>query len=465
MLTVFLPVTLNSVAFETLILPWQKKNASGEIEFKKLTRDQIKELDKKDEEQKTDMVDQYLDAYDSYREEQIKALEEGKVSIKEVQEISNQLLSLKNDQMSTIKKAMKAMGDELAALKEKGIDSNTDTFEASLKNAWDEKVSQIKGALNGEVPTVKMIIDTKATQTYGDITEGSDLWDVRPGIIDKPVRQPRIKSLFPNTPVTGEGLKFVEQDTVVRDAQNVAKCAAPTSNTKETLIVRSIETKMIKDVIKFCRTFVSDYPFMESRIRRLLTESVELKEDQDLLTADGLGENPFSIDFYASEFNAANPACNIAGEVSQATMIDLILGMRVQISVLGELNAFMPNVVLVNMCDWFTKVESRKDTQGNYIDSRVTMVNGMPNVGGMMVIPLANVPQGTLYVMDTNKGEILDRRRLELEIAFQNADEWEKEIASLKGYTRVNLWVPNEWKNAFMKCSDIDTAISAINKP
>ncbi len=54
---------------------------------------------------------------------------------------------------------------------------------------------------------------------------------------------------------------------------------------------------------------------------------------------------------------------------------------------------------------------------------------------------------------------------LELELAFQNKDNWEKEIADLKGFIRINFWVPNNWANAFMKCSDVATAIAAIDKP
>ena len=146
-------------------------------------------------------------------------------------------------------------------------------------------------------------------------------------------------------------------------------------------------------------------------------------------------------------------------------MVDLILGMRTQIAKLGELNEFMPNIVLVDLCDWFIEVESRKDLNNNYIDSRVTIVNGVPFIAGMMVIPLQNVGANKLFVFDSSKAEVLDRMTVEIEVAFQNKDNWEKEIADMKGILRENLWSPNNWHNAFMKCSDIAAALIAITKP
>ena len=219
--------------------------------------------------------------------------------------------------------------------------------------------------------------------------------------------------------------------------------------------------------MKFCRTFVSDYPFMESRIRKLITESVALRIDQQILLGNPIAntEDTFSINSVSSEFSAANTACPIDASIEKATMVDLILGMRTQITELGGQNYFIADVVMVNLCDWFTQVESRKDTQGNYIDTRVTYINGMPYIGGMMVVTSPLMPTNTIYVFDATKGEIVDRKQIEVSIATENSDEWEREIASIKALVRLNFLVPNNLKNAFMKCSDVAAAIGAINKP
>jgi len=205
---------------------------------------------------------------------------------------------------------------------------------------------------------------------------------------------------------------------------------------------------------------------MESRIRKLITESVALRIDQQLLLGNPVlnTEDTFSINSTASEFSAANPICPVDGKIEKATMVDLILAMRTQITALGQENFFIADVVLVNLCDWFTQVESRKDANGNYIDARISFTNGMPFIGGMMVVTSPLVAENTAYVFDSTQGEVLDRKTIEVEIATQNSTDWEKEIASIKALVRLNFLVPNNLKNAFMKTSDIDAAIGAINK-
>jgi len=444
------------------VLPIWFKMVDGVKTFLELSEDEVKGLTAEER-------SLYYKAAHDHVFDTVKSLQETIVGMenKDPEKLEKALDQLKNYEtmFETLKATQLNQGEIIAEMKKNGSNAEQKvTFEGLLKSAWDEKAEDLSQALSGEKGMVSMNIN-KAEQTYGDINSGLDFAQMRPGVIDIPVRRPRVRSLFRTTPVNTEFVKYVEQDTVIRDAQNVAKCAAVTSTTKETLIVRNIETKVIKDQISFCRLFVDDYPFMRERINRLLTQSIELREDDQLLLGDNTGNNTNSIDNVASEFSAANPACDISASVDAATYVDLILGMRTQIVKLGQQDAYMPDTVLVELCDWFKLVESRKDADGNYIDSRVSNVNGQPFIGGMQVIPLHNVAANTCYVFDSTKGEVLDRMMLELELAFQNKDNWEKEIADLKGFIRINFWVPNNWANAFMKCSDVATAIAAIDKP
>ena len=365
----------------------------------------------------------------------------------------------------TLKQTQINQGEIITNLKNNKGNDTPLSFEGLVKNAWDEATENnaIKTALENKTG-IQMKVN-KATQTYGDINAGLDFAQMRAGVIDKPVRAPRIRSLFPTTPVSTEFYKYVEQNTVIRDAQNVAKCAAVVSTTKETVVVNSIETKVVKDMIDFCRLFVADYPFMQTRINRLINESLSLRVDSQLLLGDGTGENLFSIDSTASEFSAVNVACDVSASIQAANMVDLILAMQTQIIELGQQEAYDPNVVIVNKCDWFKNVESLKDLNNNYLDSRVTMIGGTPYIGGMMVIWTPIVPQNTVYVFDSMKGEIIDRMMVEIDVAFENKDNWEKEIATLKGLERLNFLVPNNWKNAFMKSTDVAVAIASIDKP
>lgn len=425
--------------------------------FNKLSEDELKEL-------KPEELSLYHKAVQedlvSTVEKLQTELNEAKSDDVKIEKLTNRIEAQK-EMFDNLQKAMINQGDIISTLKDNGP-VEIASFETSLKSAWDEGADKLKEAIDDR-KTFAMTV--KAEQTYGDINAGLDFAQFRPGVVDIPVRRPKIRDIFSTIPVSTEYLKYTEQNTVVRDAQNVAKCAAVVSTTKETLIVRSIETKVIKDMIDFCRLFVSDYPFMQSRINRLLTTSLALRIDSQLLLGDGLGENTFSIDSVASVFSAINPVCPVNASIQAANMVDLILAMETQIIELGQQEDFQPNVVLVNKCDWFKNVESLKDLNNNYLDARVTNVNGIPFINGMMVIWTPIVAADSLYVFDSTKGEVVDRQQVVLEVAFENRDNWEKEIATLKGYERLNFLVPNNWANAFMKTTTVAASIAAINKP
>jgi len=442
-------------------LPIWFKMVDGVKTFMELSEDEVKGLT-------TEERSLY---YKEALESTMKGMSELKDQMKDLdndtEKAANLVQQLKNYEtmFETLKNTQINQGEIITALKTAGIESKDESFSGLMKSAWDSATNDGKLDKALEEKTGVSLKVTKAEQTYGDINAGSDFAQMREGVIDRPVRAPKIRSLFPTTPVSTEFYKYVEQNTVVRDAQNVAKCAAVTSTTKETLVVNSIETKVVKDMIDFCRLFVADYPFMRSRIDRLINQSLALRIDAQLLLGDGLGENLFSIDSTASEFSAVNPVCPVNASIQAANMVDLILAMQTQVIELGEQESYDPNVVLVNKCDWFKNVESLKDLNNNYLDSRVNMINGTPFIGGMMVMWTPIVVANTVYVFDSMKGEIIDRQMVEIDVAFENRDNWEKEIATLKGLERLNFLVPNNWKNAFMKSTDVATAIAAINKP
>ena len=113
-------------------------------------------------------------------------------------------------------------------------------------------------------------------------------------------------NLFSRISFNGEFYKYAEQETVVRDASNVAVCASVTSNTTETIKTQNITTKKVKDTLKFCSDYANDYPFVEGRLRTLINDSVLFRLDQQILLGTGAGNELNSIDSYASEFSAAN---------------------------------------------------------------------------------------------------------------------------------------------------------------
>lgn len=379
---------------------------------------------------------------------------------------------------------IKANGLEVKSLKEKNVE-----LEGQIKSTKDELV-KVSGDLAKlkEVPTQKKqksvldvisekkegleaiskknrdsVVDfsVKATSTYGDINDGLDFAPMRPGITDLVKKQTRFIDLFKKTPFNGEFYKYAEQETVVRNAQNVAVCSPVTSNTKETIITKNIITKKIKDVLKFCSDYANDYGFVEGRLRTLINDSVLFKADTDVLLGDGTGDNMSGIDSYASEFDAANTAAPIGATINNANYIDLILAMQAQIYTLGQENGYAPDTVILNYMDWFSLVLSSKDADANYLDYRNVNM-GTAVINGMTVITSPDVAANTCYVLDKTKGEMIINQSYEVSMAYENSTDWESDLVAMKGSIRANLLVETPNLNAFMKCSDVATAIAAI---
>ena len=378
---------------------------------------------------------------------------------------------------------IKANGLEVKSLKEKNVE-----LEGQIKSTKDELV-KVSGDLAKlkEVPTQKKqksvldvisekkegleaiskknrdsVVDfsVKATSTYGDIDAGLDFAPMRPGITDLVKKQTRFIDLFKKTPFNGEFYKYAEQETVVRNAQNVAVCSPVTSNTKETIITKNIITKKIKDVLKFCSDYANDYGFVEGRLRTLINDSVLFKADTDVLLGDGTGDNMSGIDSYASEFDATNTDAPVPS-ISSANYIDLILAMQAQIYTLGQENGYAPDTVILNYMDWFSLVLSSKDADANYLDYRNVNM-GTAVINGMTVITSPDVAANTCYVLDKTKGEMIINQSYEVSMAYENSTDWESDLVAMKGSIRANLLVETPNLNAFMKCSDVATAIAAI---
>ena len=377
---------------------------------------------------------------------------------------TKEALETANNEIKSTKDELVKVSSELAKMKE--VKSTPKAKKGLLGAVLESKRTELEELFKKGSGSMSIVLDSKATQTYGDIDSGEDFAQFRAGIIDKPKRQPVFRSLFRSTPLSTQFLRYTEQDSVARDAQNVANCTAVTSSTKETLKTSVIEPVKIKDIITGCSDFINDFPFMEARMRMLLSDSVALKVDQQILLGTGTAPQSNSIDSVSSEFNAANPACDLSTSIKSANYIDLIRGMATQVYELGQMNAYMPDTVIVNNCDWFKEVESDKDANNNYLDNRVVMQGGTTYVvtmaGLLRVVTSPLVPQNQCYVFDSTKGEIIDRQQFSIDIAFENGQEWEADLFSMKGAERLNFLVPAEWANAFMKCSDVATAIAAI---
>lgn len=345
--------------------------------------------------------------------------------------------------------------DENVGYVVKILNDNEDKYKKSLEQ---------KKGIKFEIP-VKSIV-TQAASDIATHTIGQRV----DGIGQQPVRQPFMKSIFRIVPCSLEYIKYIDQETVVRDAKNVASAAASSHTTKLTWKERSIQTTNVRDLIDIPLDMMNDYDFVEGEMRNLIESSVQLKIDNGLLKDDGVYPNLHSVNELASEFSAANTLGGTieawTAKVQTPNIFDLIIAMSSQIVALGQDGSFMPDTVLFNTIDRYKSILIKDKNDQYILPPFVTRVNGKEfSIEGMRVMSNPNVTANSLYVLDSTKGTIYQRKTAIMEISYENSNNFEVEVATLKGYERLNLLIRNVNANAFMKCSDIDTALTAIRKP
>lgn len=399
----------------------------------------------------------------------LKSIAEDKADKSELETITTQLKALNSfseEEKKSITdgiEAIKKQAAEIQKLKDAGLQFGGNSANPIVK-ALKEDEAKFKSFLTGAIKSYKL--EVKAVQAPTDIQDHTIGMRV-PGIGQIPVRKPFIEDIFPSVNCTLEFIKYVDQDTVIRDASNVAVAQEAASNSKITWIERNIQVTGVRDLIDVPIDMMSDYDFVEGEVNNLITSSVQLKADNGLLLGTGVNPDLHSIDEVSSEFNAANVTGGMepwTATIQAPTIFDLVIAMASQIIALGQDGSFMPDTVLWNTIDKY-KAMLIKDKNNNYIlpPFVVRVNNSEYQIDGMRVRSNPLVPANSMYMLDSTKGTIYNRRGLTLEMSYENNNNFEHEVVTIKAYRRVNLLVRNVNKNAFMKCSNVTNALTAIS--
>lgn len=445
-----------------------KKEFQEFLAKKNITPDQYKE---KTAAEMSELYTEFIEE----KQETINQMVENKASKEDVDKAIDQLKEAMREDLRLTREAVKEIGLTVKAITEdrkpmsqgeknslrKMIEDNSEVLQRIKSNKSNGSAS-----INAEAAKFNMEIDTtKGLQGASDIG-GRDYFyqTIEAGIERQPVRRTRILDLFRRKPVSTEYLHYWEENVVTRDAKFVVACATSTHTTKKTWIKRTVELAKIRDIVDVCLDMLEDYSFVESEIRELVEESIRLKAESELLL--GAAANPtdmLSIDSIASEFNAANPLAPFDESFQAPTIGDLTAAVKAQIYMFGQENKWEADTVLMNYSDMIKYLHA-KDSHNNYlfpnfVFGATDMVNGMRIVTSPLVEP------NTLFVFDSTKGSILDRKRVTVTASYENKDNIEHELVTFVGVERLQFHVRLINRDAFMKVSDIAAALTAIAIP
>jgi len=415
---------------------------------------------------------------------------------KEEQEAQDLLLkTMKDEQLKLIKDETKgfAKSDEITKLKEDltlaikeatNVDALTKLSEDnSLAIKAMQEVSKkplskgLKAHIEANSEVLKKIkakesnggvsMTIKATEVATDIGDRDVYATILSGTGKLPVRRTSILDLFKKKKVTTEYIKYREESVVTRDAKFVVACATSTHLTKKSWVMKTVELAKVRDMMDACIDMLDDYAWVESELKELINESIKLKIDYELLLGTGVASTDLlSIETISSVFNPANALADFSAATGtpfqDANLEQLVDAMGAQISIFGEENAWMADTVVMNFKD-FVNYRNLKDSNGNKLIH--TLSDAVATIAGMRVVTSPIVAADTLYVFDANQGEILDRQTVTVKTSYENNDNIEHETVTFVAVERLQFHVPVIQRDAFMKCTGIAAAITAITAP
>lgn len=276
--------------------------------------------------------------------------------------------------------------------------------------------------------TVNAAITSLTTDTAGaagDLVEKTRL----PGVVALPQRRMTVRDLIAPGQMDGSTLEYVKETGFTNNAGMVSETVKkPESTLKFDLVTTS--ARVIAHYMKASRQILSDASQLASIIDNRLRYGLAYKEEQQLLTGDGTGQNLLGIIPQATAFSAPfDPA-------GTETVIDSLRLALLQ----SELAEFASTGIVLNPTDW-ARIELLKDTTGRYI---------IGNPQGTMAPTLWNRPVVATQAISVDKflcgafqqgAQVFDRWQARVEVATENEDDFVKNMVTILAEERLALAV------------------------
>ena len=276
--------------------------------------------------------------------------------------------------------------------------------------------------------TVNAAITSLTTDTAGaagDLVEKTRL----PGVVALPQRRMTVRDLIAPGQMDGSTLEYVKETGFTNNAGMVSETVKkPESTLKFDLVTTS--ARVIAHYMKASRQILSDASQLASIIDNRLRYGLAYKEEQQLLTGDGTGQNLLGIIPQATAFSAPfDPA-------GTETVIDSLRLALLQ----SELAEFASTGIVLNPTDW-ARIELLKDTTGRYI---------IGNPQGTLAPTLWNRPVVATQAISVDKflcgafqqgAQVFDRWQARVEVATENEDDFVKNMVTILAEERLALAV------------------------
>lgn len=262
-----------------------------------------------------------------------------------------------------------------------------------------------------------------------DVAEGVVEPQRLPGIDVMPKQRLFIRDLIATGRTTSPAIFWVQQTGFTNAAAVVAEnTAKPYSNISFDTKITPVTT--IAHMFKASKQILDDFAQLQSTVDAEMRYGLKYVEEQEILFGDGTGAHLDGIVPQASAFSAAFAPADM-------TQIDELRLAMLQ----AQLARLPASGHVLHFTDW-AKIELTKDSLGRYIIGNPLGVVG-PTLWGLPVVATEIAAfQGKFLTGAFQTGaQIFDREDANVVISTENADDFEKNMISIRCEERLALAV------------------------
>ncbi|GEL42250.1 phage capsid protein [Methylorubrum extorquens] len=246
-------------------------------------------------------------------------------------------------------------------------------------------------------------------------------------------RVPTIRALVSPGETVSNLVTYVLQSTRTINAAMVAEGGQkPYSDATFDTVQAPVRT--LAHLMKASRQAMDDAPALASMIDAEMQYGLADAEDRQMLIGDGTGQNLLGMIPQASAY--AFPAS--MAPIGNMTQLDVLLVAQAQLAA----KLYEADGIVLHPIDWFTML-AIKDTQGRYIGAGPFGDEDLRRLWSLPVVITTQIAQNRFLIGNFKRAaQIFDRMDAEILLSTENADDFEKNMITVRGEKRLAFTVP-----------------------
>lgn len=388
----------------------------------------------------------------AHNAEVIKEMSENNVSKEDLQKAIDSLNNDRLEQMKTLNEALKEMGLEIKASREKSSGAVVSDLRKGLESNLD-KIKSLKSSKEGFDFTVKAV---GTMLESSNISGGNVPIEQRiAGFNTIASRRVRLMELFAKGTATSNIISWVYQSGKEGAAGGTAEGATKNQIDFDLVVASQVVVKRTATV-KVSTEMLEDIDFIESEIRGELMRELMKDIESTAYSGNGTAPNLNGIRTVATAFAAGT----FADTVDNANAVDvLVVAMnQIRIAEQGE-----PNYILMHPSDVTAlKLYKVTSTDRRYVDRLVT-VGSTLTLDGVPIVQTTLVTADNYLIGDFTLATLYDKGSIKIEMGLDGND-YTKNLRTILAEWRGALVVKNNDRTAFVK-GVFSTDAAALETP